>query len=485
MSRTSRIIPFATIGLVGPVVLVVGMFLLSDASANKARVEAAVSQALGMEFTVVGPMGIALSAGLLVTLADVQVRNRGSDVVSARQARLGIKLLPLLTGDVRITSLALSHARISLERDREGRFNFGPQSPAPSSTHPTSPAVPGALPAMDWPRVSLSDATLVYADKRMAHNVEAIDCRVDMQGLRLAGGNHPASMKDVSFTAEVACGELRKGAGKLSDLKFAAAAKGGIVRLEPLTMRVFDTEGAGQLQADFSDAVPRYRLEAAFAQVPIQDAFDALALKQTAAGRVDFSATLSLQGKTEKELRQTLAGKALLRGRNLTLNGSDLDQAFSRFEASQSFSLVDAGAFFIVGPLGLALTKGHDFANIYRGAGGSSQIQSLVSDWTVERGVAQAQDVAMTTKANRIALKGRLDFVNERFDDVSMALVDAKGCAKVQQKIRGSFNQPEVEKPNLLVSLAGPALNLLKKGGELLVGKECEVFYAGSVAAPG
>jgi AsmA protein len=54
----------------------------------------------------------------------------------------------------------------------------------------------------------------------------------------------------------------------------------------------------------------------------------------------------------------------------------------------------------------------------------------------------------------------------------------------VQQKIRGTFQNPTVEKPNLVTSLAGPALRLLKKGGDLLSGGHCDVFYAGSVAAP-
>ena len=88
-----------------------------------------------------------------------------------------------------------------------------------------------------------------------------------------------------------------------------------------------------------------------------------------------------------------------------------------------------------------------------------------MSDWKVEHGVAQAQDVAMATKANRIALHGGLDFVNERFDEVSVALVDAKGCVTVQQRIRGSFQEPVVDKPNAVAALAGPALRLLKKGG--------------------
>jgi len=98
--------------------------------------------------------------------------------------------------------------------------------------------------------------------------------------------------------------------------------------------------------------------------------------------------------------------------------------------------------------------------------------------------VAHAQDVAMATNENRIALQGGLDFVKGRFDDVTVTLIDAKGCAKVRQKISGPFQKPVVEKPNILKSLAGPALKLLKKGRKLFPGGECEVIYAGSVAPP-
>ena len=199
---------------------------------------------------------------------------------------------------------------------------------------------------------------------------------------------------------------------------------------------------------------------------------------------MDFSANLSTQGSTLKEMRQGMKGQISLRGKNLTLSGSDLDRDFDRFESSQNFNLVDVGAFFFAGPLGLVVTKGYNFASIAQAQGGSSEIQTLVSDWKVERGVAQAQDVAMATKENRIALQGTLDFVNDQFDEVTMALVDSKGCVRVQQKIRGTFQNPVVEKPNLVTSLAGPALRLLKKGGDLLSGGHCDVFYAGSVAAP-
>ena len=107
----------------------------------------------------------------------------------------------------------------------------------------------------------------------------------------------------------------------------------------------------------------------------------------------------------------------------------------------------------------------------------------LVSHWKVERGIARAKDVAMATNEHRVALKGSLDFPNERFDDVIMAMVDGRGCVMVRQKIRGSFRNPEVEKVHVLQSVAGPVLKLFKQAKKLLGGK-CEAFYTGSVAPP-
>ncbi len=181
---------------------------------------------------------------------------------------------------------------------------------------------------------------------------------------------------------------------------------------------------------------------------------------------------------------QIMNGTFWLRGENLTLNGSNLDREFSRFNSSQNFNLVDVGAFFFAGPFGLAITKGYNFANLLRGSGGSSKIVTLVSEWNVRHGVAQAQDVAMATKNNRIALHGGLDFVSGRFKDVTVALIDDRGCAKVQQKIHGRFGKPVVEKPGIFTTLTGPALTLLKKGRDLFRGGQCAVFYSGSVVPP-
>ena len=474
MSRSLKRILFIIGGAIGLLALVLAAVpLFVDVNRYKPRLEAAASEALGMEVRVGGRLGIGFLPGLHVTLEDVHIRNRGADVAAANEARLGIDLLPLLQGQVRIGTIALKHPRISIERDRDGKFNV--EKPE---------AAAGALPVLDLAKVSLSDGTLRYADQLSGDEFEAGACRLDVRRLRFAGGGSPDLMKNLSFTAELACGEGRRNDFTVSDLKLSAAGKNGVFDLKPATMRVFGGQGSGSIRADLAGVVPLYRIRYALSQFQIEEFFKTLSPQRVAKGSMNFSANLSMQGETVNEMRQTVEGQISLRGENLTLNGHDLDREISRFESSQKFNLVDVGAFFFAGPVGLAVTKGYNFASILQGSGGRSEIRTLVSDWKVERGVAQAQDVAMATNENRIALQGGLDFVNEQFNHVTVAVIDARGCAKVRQKIRGSFRKPVVEKPNILTSLTGPARELLKKGRDLFPGGECEVFYAGSVAPP-
>jgi hypothetical protein len=138
----------------------------------------------------------------------------------------------------------------------------------------------------------------------------------------------------------------------------------------------------------------------------------------------------------------------------------------------------------LAGPAGLLVTKGYDFASVAQGAQGDSQIRTLVSDWSVERGLARAKDVALATPANRVAIKGGIDLVADRFQDMTVALIDAKGCARVQQQIEGTLKKPVVEKPSPIEAIAAPAVRLLKKGAELVGADSCDVFYAGAVPAP-
>lgn len=477
MSKSLTVIAAAIGALIGLLVLAaVALFLFLDTNTYKARFEAAVSGMMGMEVKVSGPLGIGFFPNVLVTLKDVHVRNRGTEVVTTRAARIGVDFLPLLHNEIRIKQIALEQPHISIEKGSDGRYNFQ-RLVAPR----------GRLPDLNLGKVSFSGGTFRYVDKQSGAGFEAADCSLDASRLQLTDRKGPGIMKYLTLAAEVACGEARTKNHTASDLKFSVAGQHGIFELKPLTLRAFSGKGSGSMRADFTGAVPQYHIRYSLAQFRIEAFLKTLSPKNLATGSMDFSANLSMQGKTVNELRQTLAGQFSLRGKNLILNGRDLDREFARYETSQNFNLVDVGALFLAGPVGLAVTKGYDFASIFQGSKGHSEIRTLVSEWKVERGVARSQDVAMATNENRVALQGGLDFVNQRFDHVTVALIDDQGCIRAQQKIHGDFKKPVLAKPSTFKSLSGPVVRLLKQVGKLFpagAGGACEVFYAGSVAPP-
>jgi AsmA protein len=375
-------------------------------------------------------VGLAFAPGLVVTLEDVRIRNRGMEVASATQARLAIALLPLLRNEVRVEKISLKLPRVSIERDRQGRFNFE-----------TPEVAAEALPTLDWPNVILTDATFVYVDRRSGDVVDAARCQLDLHRLRLPGGARSTLLRALSFTAELACAQVRGDGFTLSDLRLSAEAKSGVLELKPVTTRVFGTQGSGSVRADLSAAVPSYAIDYALAQFPIEEFFKTLTPKKVAVGRMDFSANVSMQGTSAKELRQTigprLAARQEPRSRRRRSGWIPLP-----VRIQPELQPGRRGGPLLCRALGLVLTRGYSFASLLQESRTASEIRTLVSEWKVERGVAHAQDVAMATKANRIALQGGLDFVGDRFDEVTLAVIDAQGCAKVKQKIHGTFQNP-------------------------------------------
>jgi AsmA protein len=163
----------------------------------------------------------------------------------------------------------------------------------------------------------------------------------------------------------------------------------------------------------------------------------------------------------------------------LKLFGVDLDVVAKKYKRSQKFNLVDVSAVFLAGPVGLAVTKGSDYANLLISKkGDSTLVHEFVSDWRLHAGLLKAHDVAFSTNQNRIAVHGSINLWSQTFEELNFALVNEQGCAVFQQEVRGRFVDPEVSNVRVVKTLIGPLRNIF-------TGKKCKhPFYTGSVQHP-
>jgi uncharacterized protein involved in outer membrane biogenesis len=474
ISSALKISPVALGGLVGALVLAaLAVMLLADSDVLKSRAEAVATDALGMNVTVEGRLRIGVIPGLHATLENVRIRNRGTEIAFVKQAVLAIKPFSLFQQKLRYDSVALNGARISIERGRDGRYNYEKLPEAGEMFH-----------ALDLREVTFAELIVAYADKESGSGFLSGGCSGELTNMRHPGGT--TFLSRVSLFGQFACSEVRGKDTTVTDLTFSVKAMEGDFNFEPVTMSVFGGHGSGSMRVDRSVAEPIVQVSYSLSKFRIEEFFKGQPLGKSVNGLMDYSTTLSMRGQTRVALRQSANGEMSLSAVNLTLAGIDIDKELLKYMSSQNFNLIDVSAFLFAGPIGLVATKGYEFAGLGKQSGDSTQIRTVVSKWKVEKGVAYAKDVAMATRRNRLALHGGLDFVDDKYDEVIVALIDSSGCAKVRQKIRGPFSKPMVEKSGVLASLAGPVLKLLSKAKELLrgTGEPCEVFYSGSVGPP-
>ncbi len=464
----------------GVIVLVIFTGLLAlwlNIQSFTPRIEAAVSTALKMDVRIEGKVGIALFPGLDLSLNDVSVSNKGADVASIEKIRIGLKLLALARFDVRIFRVGLVKPVFSIVRADSGRFNFETPERAPWAK------------LFVLEKFSIEQGSIVYVDERANRTIEVNDFDLTLSNFISWGTHSGAPLKAISFTATAGCKMLKIDDLSLTNLVIKASALKGKLDIDPVHMDIFGGTGNGSIQVDATGPRPHYRVRYALNQIRIEKLLDLFSPKKSPfksiEGAIDVSADIAAMGQRADELKRSLGGNLAVTGEHLVLNDFDVDAFILQYERSQNFNLMDLGAFFLAGPFGPLLTKGYDFAGIHAAAqGGKGIVRKLVSVWKVEKGIAEALDVALASTKQRIAMQGDLDLIDERFVDVTVAALDKRGCAVYSENVHGPFATPRIERENIIKSMAGPVLNPMQDVWQFIQGQECTVFYSGSVAHP-
>jgi type II secretion system protein N len=330
----------------------------------------------------------------------------------------------------------------------------------------------------------LAIEALDYFDKKAGEKTELKEIRLVIKDLSVVDTSGRI-MKNISLTGNMDCKEVRKKDLKIDNVKSPIKVEKGVISLTPLTMEIFGSKGEGDATADKSEVDAVYKINLKVLKLDFAKLQESFGTKKVIGGKGDLYASLTMKEKGNRNLMSGMDGTFSLRGDNLVIYTMDLDKFLSSYETSQEFNLVDLGAFFIAGPLSTVALKGYRYGDVYNQTrGGQGTIRQFVSHWKIKGGVADATDCALATQHNRVALKGKLNLVRERYDNVIVALLDDKGCAKFTQGISGPFGSPQVGKVSAVESLGGPIFNLYKKAKRFIQGGKCEVFYNGSVQQP-
>ncbi|MFO7559551.1 MAG: AsmA family protein [Desulfobacterales bacterium] len=454
------------------VIAAIAGVLLFDINSYKPRIEAAASEATGLDVRINGEMGlIFFPFGL--SAENIHVAGKGVEILSLKKIKIGMELISLLKNQLKFTSCELDKPTITIVKDAEGKYNFKKKSMQER---------PGT--AFHLNKFRLSQGALVYFDQKADEKTELKGINLSLQDFRIRDTAEDI-IKNVSFTGNIECKAMRKNVFKIDNIKTPVKAEKGIIYLISLTMDIFGAKGEGEAAINMSKVDIVYKIDLKISNLDFAKLEESFGMEKVIDGKGELNASLTIKENGTLHLINGMDGTFSLRGDNLVIHTVDLDEVLSSYETSQQFNLVDLGAYFIAGPLSTVGLKGYRYWDVYdQTQEGAGFITQFISNWKIQNGIASAIDCALATQHNRVALIGNLNLISERYNDVTVALLDDKGCAKFKQSISGSLGSPEISAVSMFQSLGEPIFNLYRQTKRFVQSDSCEVFYKGSVRQP-
>ncbi len=159
-----------------------------------------------------------------VSAKDIHVANKGGEILSLENLKLGAELMPLLKKQLKVTSCELAKPAVTIVKDADGKYNFE------GTEKKCTEGRPGA--AFSLNDLKLSKEVLVYLDKKTWEKTEFKDFNLAFKDLSIAGD----VIKNASFTGSFACKEVLQKDFRIENLKAPVKAVKGIYNFEPLAI---------------------------------------------------------------------------------------------------------------------------------------------------------------------------------------------------------------------------------------------------------
>ena len=263
-------------------------------------------------------------------------------------------------------------------------------------------------------------------------------------------------------------------------LGLAVNTENGLLSISPTFHDGVGEEEEGIIYINFSNDPPKFSLDYEITRLPLEEFLKTFYSEELLSGTVDIRLELDAAGLDVESITSSLNGSIYVVGDSLRLRGLNLDDVIKDYQRSQSFNLVDIGAVVLAGPAGIVYSKGSNYvALLTADKNDSTVISKFSSKWLLDSGRIDVDDVAFATLKNRVAVNGWLDMKSDSLD-MTIGVIDKKGCAIFDQRVYGKSDDPEYSKVNFISTLLAPVTNVVKD----VVGVKCDVFYNGIVTHP-
>ena len=200
--RALKLVGYIDGGLVA--LLVVGIVLIAlffDPNRYKGQIENAVAQATGRSFTLQGDLHVTFFPWLAVRLGPAQLGEPpgfgDKPFLSIQEARLGIRLLPLLGGRFEVGDVLLDHPTVNLISDGEGHNNWSDLG-GKKETQPSEPSGAKKPIAASLAGFEMVAGTLTYEDRKAGSRTTVHDLNIKTGRVR---SGEPFDVK-AAFVAE-------------------------------------------------------------------------------------------------------------------------------------------------------------------------------------------------------------------------------------------------------------------------------------------
>ena len=136
----------------------------------KPQIVARVKEATGRDLRIDGPIRLSLVPRLALELGEVGISSGpdagAGEVVSLKELRLVLKLIPLLSGQLEVDSFVLDHPVIALETDKQGKSNWVFGEGLTKAREAPETGDSGPLSLRNVQNLRIIDGTVSWLDRR-------------------------------------------------------------------------------------------------------------------------------------------------------------------------------------------------------------------------------------------------------------------------------------------------------------------------------